>query len=273
MSDTAININEGKASEAFSRQSSIFDNIYSGNPIIQYKRWRVRSHVEQWLPANSHILELNAGTGEDAIYFAQHGHTVHATDISTGMQQQLRQKVREAGLSSKISTEICSFTQLNNLQNKGPYDLIFSNFAGLNCTGDLDKVMDSFSPLLKPGGMVTMAVMPKVCVWEILLALRGKFKNAFRRFNSKNGVMANVEGVKFLCWYYKPSYIINHLKKDFALLGVEGLCSVVPPSYFENFPVKHPRLYKRLQAFENKHKSKWPLTIMGDYFIISLKKK
>jgi len=273
MSNTTIHIaDESRAAEAFSKQSSVFDELYSANAIIQYKRWRVRSHVEQWLPANSRILELNAGTGEDAIYFAQHGHTVHATDISTGMQQQLKNKVRE-GLNNKVSTEICSFTQLKNLQNKGPYDLIFSNFAGLNCTGDLDKVMDSFLPLLKPGGMVTMVVMPKVCVWEILLALRGKFKNAFRRFKSKNGVLANVEGVQFLCWYYKPSYIINHIKKDYTLLGIEGLCAAVPPSYFENFPIKHRSLYKRLQAFENRHKSRWPLTVTGDYFIISLKKK
>lgn len=270
---TAHIATEDKAAEAFSKQSGIFDELYSANPIIQYKRWRVRSHVEKWLPANSHILELNAGTGEDAIYFAQQGHTVHATDISTGMQQQLKHKVQQAGLNNKISTEICSFTQLSQLENKGLYDLIFSNFAGLNCTGDLDKVMDSFLPLLKPGGMVTMVVMPPFCMWETLLALRGNFKNAFRRFKSKNGVLANVEGVQFLCWYYKPSYIINHLKKDYTLLGLEGLCSAVPPSYFENFPIKHPSLYKRLEAFENRHKRRWPLTVTGDYFIISLKKK
>jgi ubiquinone/menaquinone biosynthesis C-methylase UbiE len=274
MSNTAQHTaNEGKAAEAFSKQSSIFDALYSQNPIIRYKRARVRSHVEQYLQPGSHILELNAGTGDDAIYFAQKGHKVHATDISTGMQQQLKQKVQAAGLAGSISTEICSFTQLLQLQNKGPYDLIFSNFAGLNCTGSLNEVMQNFDALLKPGAVVTMVIMPPFCLWETLLAFRGKFKNAFRRFNSRNGVPANIEGVKFLCWYYRPSYIKSHLKKHFTLLGIEGLCAAVPPSYFENFPNKHPALYSKLTAFENRNKSRWPWRCCGDYFIISLRKK
>jgi len=274
MSNAPVHIiNEGKAAEAFSRQSAVFDALYSANPIIQYKRNRVRTHVEQWLPPNSNILELNAGTGEDALYFAQKGHTVHATDIATGMQQQLKQKVQQAGLNGLVTTEICSFTQLDQLNNKGPYNLVFSNFAGLNCTGDLDNVMNSFYPLLKPGGIVTMVIMPGFCLWETLLALRGNFKNAFRRFNSSKGVTANVEGVNFLCWYYKPSFIIHHLANQFTPLGVEGLCSIVPPSYFENFPAKHPSLYKKLQVWENKYKSRRPWKYCGDYFIISLRKK
>ncbi len=150
--------------------------------------------------------------------------------------------------------------------------MIFSNFAGLNCTGDLDKVMQSFPALLKPGGTVTMVILPGFCLWETLLALRGNFKTAFRRFNSSRGVTANVEGVKFMCWYYKPSYIIKNMGKDYTLLSVEGLCSIVPPSYFENFPYKHPSLYKKMQALENKYKSNWPWKYCGDYFIISLRK-
>ena len=176
-------------------------------------------------------------------------------------------------MQSSISTEICSFTELENLKNKGPYDLIFSNFAGLNCTGELDKVLLSFNSLLKPGGAITLVVMPGFCLWETMLAFKGQFKTAFRRFNSKNGVRAHIEGVYFTCWYYKPSYIQKILKNDFELISVEGLCSIVPPSYIENFPKKHPKFFKWLSKKEDKHKSKFPWKNIGDYFIISLKKK
>lgn len=264
---------EQPAREAFNKQSPLFDHLYTPNLIIQYKRKRVREHVAQYIPANSSILELNAGTGEDAIYFAQQGHTVHATDIADKMQEVLRQKVARQQLTASVSTELCSFTELDQLQNKGPYDLIFSNFAGLNCTGELDKVLQSFAPLLKPGGVVTLVVMPVFCLWETLLALRGNFKTAFRRFRSKNGVQAHIEGVYFTCWYYKPSYIINCLNTSFDVLSVEGLCSLVPPSYLENFPLKQPRLYRWLTALENRFKRSYPWKYMGDYFIISLKKK
>lgn len=273
MNARPANINEQKASAAFTLQSNIFDALYSGNTIVQYKRQRVREHVQQYLSQPGHILELNSGTGEDAIWLAQQGHRVHATDISAGMQQVLMSKVKASSLNDKITNELCSFTRLETLRQKGPYDLIFSNFAGLNCTGELDKVLQSFSFLLKPGGTITLVVLSKFCLWEFLLVFKAKFKTATRRLFSRRGVKAHMEGKYFKCWYYNPSYIIRHLKNEFDLLNVEGLCTVVPPSYIENFAEKHPRIYRYLQLKEEKCKNKWPWKYIGDYFIISFQKK
>lgn len=271
--------NEQLAATAFDLQSKIFDELYLPNSIIQYKRERVRAHVQQWLGNNSSVLELNSGTGEDAIWFAAQGHQVHATDISEGMQQILKQKTAAAGLNEKISTELISYTALKDLrtaacgQLKKEYDLIFSNFAGLNCTGELDKVLHSFAPLLKTGGIATLVVLPKFCLWEFLLLFKGKFKTAFRRLFSRNGVTAHIEGTFFTCWYYNPSYVIKHLKNDFDLLDLQGLCTLVPPSYMEGFAEKHPKTFAFLRAKENKWQRKWPWKSIGDYYIISLKKK
>jgi ubiquinone/menaquinone biosynthesis C-methylase UbiE len=266
-------VNEDAAERAFSKQSAVFDALYSSNLIIQYKRQRVRDHVVQWLKPNSKILELNAGTGGDAIWFARQHHTVHATDISKGMQEKLVEKVVQNKVGSQVTHELCSFTELQNLHNKGPYDLIFSNFAGLNCTGELDKVLHSFSPLLKPGGIITLVILPTFCLWESLLFLKGEFKTAFRRYFSSRGVKAHIEGEYFTCWYYNPSYIIKNMKDSYEVLSVEGLCTLVPPSYLENFPLKRPSLFNWLKKKENKWKTKWPWKSIGDYYIISLKKK
>jgi len=263
---------EQLAADAFNRQSAVFDKIYAENITVSYKRKRVRNHVLKLIKPGSNILELNAGTGDDAVFFAQQGHTVHATDIAGDMQDKLRIKVQQCNVSNLISTEICSYTQLENLQNKGPYDLIFSNFGGLNCTGDLQKVLGFFNSLLKPGGIATIVVMPKFCLWENMLALRGDFKTAFRRLKHTNGTPAHIEGVHFLCWYYSPSYIQKVLKKDFDLINVEGLCTIVPPSYMENFPKKHPQLFNWLIKKEERFKGKFPWKNIGDYFIISLRK-
>ncbi|MBD1364892.1 class I SAM-dependent methyltransferase [Mucilaginibacter sp. ZT4R22] len=269
----AIYPNEQLAEAAFSNQSVVFDGLYSGNTIINYKRKRVRDHVLQYLKPGSSILELNSGTGEDALFFAQNGFKVHATDISAGMQAELKRKAELYGMAEKVSNEICSYTQLSELKNTGPYDLIFSNFAGLNCTGELDKVLASFSALLKPGGVATLVILPKFCLWETLLVFKGKFKTAFRRFFSGKGRKAHVEGVHFKCWYYNPSYVVKQLKNEFDVLSVEGLCTLVPPSYIEGFAEKRPSAYKFLCRLEDKWKSTWPWKYMGDYYIISLKKK
>jgi len=266
-------IQEKRAGQAFGRQAPVFDTIYGSDRIVQYKRKRVRDHVEQWLRPGSHILELNAGTGEDAIYFAQKGHRVHATDISTGMLEILAKKVEEKGMSAQVTNACCSFTNLEALEEKGPYDYLFSNFAGLNCTGNIHKVLSSFEKLVKPGGYITLVVLPRFCLWETLLLLKGKFRTAFRRWSGKTGTKAKVEGLPFRCWYYQPATITRALQKDFDKIALEGLCTLVPPSYIEGFAEKHPRWFQRLVKWEDKWKRHWPWRSTGDYYILTLQRK
>jgi ubiquinone/menaquinone biosynthesis C-methylase UbiE len=265
--------NEKQAALAFSNQSVFFDKLYAANSIVQYKRDRVRRHLLQYLKPGSSILELNAGTGDDAIFFAHQGFHVHATDIATGMQEKLKQKVANQQLTGLISNDLCSYTALSTLIHKGPYDCIFSNFAGLNCTGELDMVLKSFNDLLKPGGVVVLVILPKFCLWESLLIVKGKFKTATRRFFSSNGVKAKIGNDLFTCWYYSPQFVIGQLRNDFELLTVEGLCTIVPPSYIENFADKYPKVFSWLCKMENRLKGKWPWKYIGDYYIISLRKK
>jgi ubiquinone/menaquinone biosynthesis C-methylase UbiE len=271
--DNQINYsNEQLVSAAFNGQSQVFDELYSANSIIKYKRERVRNHLIKYLRPGSEILELNSGTGDDAIFLAQKGYKVHATDISTGMQEKLVEKLARQRLNGVVTNEICSFTALDKLKNKGPYDAIFSNFAGLNCSGNLDKVLAGFDSLLRPGGIVVLVILPSFCLWESLLFLKGKFKTASRRFFASKGRRANIEGVSIACWYYRPGFIIHNLKEKFNLMDIEGLCTIVPPSYIEKFPQKYPWLYSYLCKTENKFKSKWPWKYIGDYYIISFRK-
>ncbi|MGZ3764605.1 MAG: hypothetical protein ACXVA2_08060, partial [Mucilaginibacter sp.] len=92
-------------------------------------------------------------------------------------------------------------------------------------------------------------------------------------FFSSKGRTAHIEGNYFKCWYYDPSYITKRLKGSFDVLGIEGLCTIVPPSYIEGFAEKHPSAYKFLKNWEGKLKSRWPWRVIGDYYVISLRKK
>ncbi len=264
---------EQQAAMAFSKQSAVFDAQYSNDAIIQYKRARVRAVLQPFVQGGVRVLELNSGTGEDAIWLAAQGCTVNATDIATGMQDQLRQKAAAAGFGDRVFAEYCSYTRLDTLQDKGPYQLIFSNFAGLNCTGELYKVLSQFDRLLAPGGSAVLVVMPGFCLWESLLVLKGKFRTATRRWFSRRGVPAKVEGLPFTCWYYAPRYIKRCVQDKFAVAGLEGLCTIVPPSYISFFAERHPRLYGWLVKQENRLCKSWPWKYWGDYYIITLKKK
>src|SRR5947199_5255208 len=109
---------ESKALKAFNNQANSFDSQFESNPIVQYKRARVSNHLLAYLKPESYILELNSGTGNDALFFAKQGHFIHATDISYCMQRVLKDKVEKAGLNENISAELCSFTQLDKLHEK-----------------------------------------------------------------------------------------------------------------------------------------------------------
>jgi len=265
--------NENAVTEAFDRQSVLFDALYDHNTIVRYKRSVVRERLLQSLPPHSRVLELNAGTGEDALFLARQGHRVHATDISQGMQKVLAKKAAQSGLQDHITQECCSFSCLDQLKDKGPYDLIFSNFAGLNCTGELEKVLASFPPLLKPHGRVVMVLLPGFCLWEFLLLFRGKWKTATRRLWNRKGTTAHVEGVLFKCWYYRPSRVRHLMKHAFQERSTEGLCTLVPPSYLEGFAEKYPRLYHFLKRQESLKRARWPWRGIGDYVIFSFEKK
>jgi ubiquinone/menaquinone biosynthesis C-methylase UbiE len=263
-------INELRTAEAFTRQSFVFDQEFGNDTIIRYKRKRVREHVLKFSHPGEKILELNCGTGEDAMFFSQQGFNVHATDISTGMLSKMKEKILGSQLA--ITNECCSYTELAFLQNRGPYNLIFSNFGGLNCTGELKQVLESFDALLLPGGRVTLVIISRFCLWETLLLFKGKIKTAFRRFFSNRGRKARVEGRDFSCWYYSPSMVIKAMK-NYEPVSIEGLCIFVPPSYIRGFAEKHSGLFRFLVKIEQKLKSSWPWRNAGDYFIITLKKK
>ncbi len=175
-------------------------------------------------------------------------------------------------LSASVSNELCSYTTLEALTKKGSYDAIFSNFAGLNCTGELEKVLDSFDTLLKPGGIVVLVILPKFCLWETLLVFKGKFRTATRRFFNSNGRKAKIDGNDFTCWYYSPHTITERLKSNFTHVQTEGLCTIVPPSYIEHFAERYPKTFSWLCKMEDRLKTKWPWKYMGDYYIISLRK-
>jgi 2-polyprenyl-3-methyl-5-hydroxy-6-metoxy-1,4-benzoquinol methylase len=77
----------------------VFDEIYERNTIIQYKRERVRRHLLDFLPDHASILELNAGTGDDATWLARQGYRVHATDISMGYAGEAYAKSERFGVA------------------------------------------------------------------------------------------------------------------------------------------------------------------------------
>ena len=262
--------NTSQVSDAFSKQSDVFDNLYKQNKLSEYLRSNFRQEILSHLKPNSSILELNCGTGMDALFFASKGHTVLATDNAPGMLAKLDQKIREEKIGDSITTLRCSFHDIHTIQGQ-KFDHIISNFGGLNCTDRLDLVLQQLSALLNPGGKVTLMIMPKICPWEIVMMFKGDFKTAFRRF--KKSTPAHIEGVYFLCYYYNPAYVKKVLKKEFNVLGLKGIFITVPPEFYQNFVERYPKLFSFLSKLDGAIAQVFPFTNLCDHYMITLQKK
>ncbi len=252
---------------AFSRQSRFFDANEEGNEILKWMRLQIREHLSKHLIKNGSVLELNAGTGLGAVFLAEKGFRIFCIDISEGMIQRLAEKVRSGGLEKLIGYLKLSFTNLLQLGNV-QYDHIFSNFGGLNCTNDLQTVFNQFHKILKPGGKVTLVIIPRVCPWELALILKGNFKVAFRRLTKKR-ILANIEEIKIPTYYYSVKNVIDALGPKFKVIDLQGLASVSPPPYMKNFPHRFPRLYKFLTFLDIKLSHHFPFNRWADHFILT----
>ena len=256
-------------SEAFSYTAEKYDAFADDHPHLTRMRNKVYAHLERVVPSGAQILELNCGTGTDAVELARRGYIVHATDIAPGMLERLRAKIVKNNLSDQITVQQCSFTDLDKMQG-APYDAIFSDLGGLNCIPDLSPVIQQLPNILRPNGIVTWALMPPVCLWELAEIFRLHPRLAFRRF-SRNGTSAHLEGLYFTVHYFTPKKVLQWFGDDYDCLALEGLSVLTPTAESKNFAKRYPRLYRTLSWLDDRLAFRSPWRGWGDFFIISMR--
>jgi ubiquinone/menaquinone biosynthesis C-methylase UbiE len=255
--------------EAFSRTAEKYDAFAQDHPNQTRMRNKVYAHVQRYFPAGARILELNCGTGTDAVELARRGFHVHATDIAPGMLERVKDKARRLNLGDQITVQECSFTELEKVRG-GAYDAVFSNLGGLNCIPDLSAVVAQLQYVLKPGGLVTWVLMPPICLWEMGEIFRGHARLAFRRF-SKNGTCAHLEGLHFTVYYFTPRQVVNWFGARYECLAIEGLSVLTPTAESKNFAKRYARLYRGLAWLDDRLAPLPPWRGWGDFFIASFR--
>lgn len=251
----------------FSRKAEVYDAYCAGHPVIVWSRAQARAAVLKRIGPGDSILELNAGTGADAAFLAQAGYRVHATDLADGMLAATQAKINALGLGDRFTAQQVSFTQLDQIKG-GRFDLIFSNFGGLNCIPDLRGVAAQLPRVLKPGGCLVWVIMPPVCPWELAQLLRGHWPTAIRRLR-RGGVLATVAGAQFMTYYFTPTTVRQGLGPDFKVESLQSLSLLCPPSYMENFAKRWPHLTRWLMQADEVV-GRWPVCNgWGDYFILT----
>lgn len=251
----------------FDEAALTYDHDFTYSSIGKAQRNQVWKYLDKYLNNKDklRILELNCGTGEDAKRFADRGYLVTATDVSDMMLKQAQSK----SVGKEIYFQKLDFNEIESFDQDEKFDLVFSNFGGLNCIDPevLKRVNTKISTLVNQGGSFIAVVMPDFCFWEsIYFMLKRKWGEVFRR--SGKYAMANVSNEQVKTFYFSPSKFqkLSPLCFKRELLKPIGL--FIPPSYLEEFFKKRPGLLKMFQNFDRltAHFS-WQAYLSDHYYI------
>ncbi len=225
------------------------------------KLWRdsVWRELDTGFLPSERVLELNCGTGIDALHLASRGVSVVACDISSRMIELARRRASDNSFAALVDFHVLPTEQLGSLQNDELFDGAFSNFSGLNCVRDLSQVKDDLASLLKPGSRVFLCMLGRFMPWEIIrYSAQGNWKKAFQKF-SRDWIQVTESGVEVRLHSRKE--IAELFAPDFRLCSWKGIGIAVPPSYMDrwarNFPMTMrclsvvDRVISRIPIFRN----------------------
>ena len=255
---------------SFDKAALFYDETFTNSEIGKMQRKLVYKNLSKQLNSVQDILEINCGTGEDAIWLAQQNFNVTATDISTKMIE-IAKKKSTIGNLKFITVDIKNITQNFDGQK---FDLVFSNFGGLNCLpkADLQKFFTDSDSLLSDKGKLVLVIMPKNTIWEqFYFLIKAKFSSVLRR--KKEVAFAEVDGEKIPTYYYNPKDIVNLAKDDFDLVAKRPIGFFVPPSYLETVFKNKKGFLKILNSMETVISGWSFLSDYADHYIITLQKR
>jgi ubiquinone/menaquinone biosynthesis C-methylase UbiE len=259
------------AGAAFDRIAQNYDQIFTNTLIGRAQRDAVWKVLTRTFRANDKVLELNCGTGEDAIFLAGNGISVLALDASAQMIARAEQRLHHNSLKSppvfcELPTE-----RIGELHPETQFDGVLSNFSGLNCIADLRQVAASLASLVKQNGRLVLCFSTRFCLMEILYYLvHGQWRKAFRRRKGYSEV--TLDGAQFTVYYFTLRKIRRYFAPDFRLYSCTGIGVAIPPSYCEGWARQHPRFFRLLGRLEERLATLPFLRSTGDHVLLCFEK-
>ncbi|WP_168203989.1 class I SAM-dependent methyltransferase [Aliikangiella coralliicola] len=244
-----------------------YDKTFSRTFLGGYYRSRTHRVFDKYYSGDSRILELNSGTGEDAIYLAESGSQVLATDLSASMLNVINDKVARKELEGKVSTRILDLQDLDQMAGS-KFDGVVSNFGGLNCINNWRKFARDAYNLMNDGGILFVCIMGPIVPWEWLwYLLQRDLAEAFRRVKGKSSWRG--EDI----YYPKASEFKKIVEAEsFQLVYQEALGTFMPPPYTNKHVEKWPVFYRSMSKLETFVCQSNIACHLSDHYVLVFKK-
>lgn len=251
-----------------------YDAVFTDTPLGRRQREIVHRRLRTIIRPGMTVLELNCGTGEDAVWMARNGALVTATDLSEGMLEVATRKASRLEPNQRITFRRMSLEEFlaGTTPDLGRFDRILSNFDGLNCIPDLSPMSEALVKHLNPDGEAVLVFMNPICLMEILsMTVRGKWHNALQRLR-RDGLPVHIGNDIFLRTYFHPvGRAIRTFRRSFVLQRVEAVGLTTPPTLMRGFYERHQRLFNAFHGLEDLLSSLPPFNRIGDHVLIHIR--
>jgi SAM-dependent methyltransferase len=257
--------------QAFDRVAPGYDAANRTNPTLAAMRARAMETLWQHVAPGAHLLELGCGPATDTERLAGSGLAVTAIDASAGMVRQATKRLAQAGHDATvIQLGIDDIAALA----PGRFDAALSNFGPFNCVADLPSAARALADRLRPGGVLVVSVIGRVCPWELALyASRAQWRRAVLRF-AAGFVPVPLDTGRVWTHYYTPrEFERPFIAAGFSRVSLKALALFAPPPYLEGFARRHPRICAALHGLDDRCGG-WPvLRNWGDHFLLVLRRQ
>jgi SAM-dependent methyltransferase len=244
-----------------------YDNLFTGSVIGAMMRRAVWARCAARFAPGCRVLEMNCGTGEDALWLAKRGIQVLATDVSPVMLEVARNKLMASPTAEAVAFRPLAWEDLAMLDD-GPFDGMLSNFGGLNCVADLQRASSALASKLRPGASAILCIMGPLVPWEMAWFMaQGRPAKALRRLRRPGTLWSGIR-----VNYPSIAETRRAFSREFRQVRVSALGALLPPPYTENLLGRFPRILAALDRAERRLETLWPLPQLADHYILELER-
>lgn len=257
-------------SPPFDAVAGDYDRHFSNTALGRMLRNRIWTIVEPLVKPNLRILELNGGTGEDALWLLRQKCSVVLTDQSQAMLDIATQKLSAVPGTKDLQIMQLDLDHPEDSPVDGHFDGILSNFGGLNMVTDLPSFGRFVQRVVKPGGFVVLTVMGSRCVWETgWYLLSGHWRKAFRRWSALPAARIGQRWVTLQ--YPSPGTLRSVIGPQFHSIGLYGIGFLIPPTWLSHVVERSPGFFMMLNRMEQ-FIQRWTWGL-SDHYVLVLKKR
>ena len=264
----------------FDALADTYDQTFTFSRIGRAQRGEVTREMDRVFRPGQRVLEINCGTGVDALHLATRGVAVLACDVAPRMIEVARQRADKARLEghlqAPIEFRVLAIERIGLLRAASfdaQFDGALSNFSGLNCVAELSAVARDLAMLLKPGARVVLCLFGGFCAWEVLWYLgHGNPGKAFRRLRTGNALVKLAVGEDVPVRYFSVRELCRRFSPHFRLESWKGVGVAVPPTYMEAWAQRFPNVLN-LAAYADRWLGRCPLMrAMSDHVLMTFER-